>query len=102
VGINIHVYDLSKSSGYDLHEPEWWDWIRYAGDTEFWYCESFEWVYDTYEPTPYDAIHLKRPKSTEEARRWVEDNILDGNKPRLIQLLDNMKLNNWIWLHVAS
>lgn len=91
MGLNIYVYRI-PTSVRDSEKYKDWDSSRYTGDDEFStanFSEN-EWVKDGYDL-------YWRPKDFEAGRKWVRDNIIDVCQPRLLNILDAMEKDRFLF-----
>lgn len=111
MGLNIFVYRHISGShkGRDLKLENYsskigFDESKHTGDREF--LLSMEKVItldeqiDDYD-MDYGQYH--RPADIEEIRSWVnsQDNLAEGNKTRLLKLLDALESDKDLWLYCS-
>lgn len=86
-------YPILKTEKYEKFDS-----ARYSGDREFVSSVDFK-------PHPQDGVDFEerfyRPKDFSVARQWVKDNIIDGNQPRLLTLLEEMEKDESIYLYFS-
>ena len=74
---------------YMTENQDWFDSLRYRGDFQFVFENEWEFV-DV--ENPIEEQELVRPKNFAKCRDWVNNSILlEGNKNRLINVLDVME-----------
>lgn len=113
MGINIFTYRLlehvSEPNGnYPPHQYwkkeryEDWDWGRHTGDREF-ASADFEWIEVVDNPDSHDFSDCyNRPKDIDKAIEWVNKNIQpEGNRQRLINLLEAMRIDDKLFIHCS-
>lgn len=102
MGVNVIAYklgDIVKDGDYDTYRVKSrhdFDSARHSGDREFIMCQEFDWdeVGDGYYIENYS-----RPKNPQEAKEWIKNNIEpEGNKERLLKLMDDMLEDETIYL----
>ena len=98
MGLNILLYKIIKKDKietwnnkfeiyYEVERQSWFDSLRYLGDKEFYSENEFEY----YDETCEDGKDYYRPESFEKCKTWVENNIIERNKERLITVLEKME-----------
>lgn len=91
--------ELGKEIYMEEQDHPTFETLRMIGDSDFAYCEDFEWIYEFEDPEakPHDWSY-KRPKDIDQAISW-----LNANYPghRLIELLEEMKTNDKLWLIIS-
>lgn len=110
MGINIFAYRLlgikdDKSdpigiSKYWETESVDFDSLRRSGDREFINEDSFGWS-ELIEDDKNWSENYIRPINIAEAKRWVKENIYEGNQPRLLSILDKMEQDKMIYFTVS-
>lgn len=104
--MGIHIISIivkGREDGYlDYDHFTDFDSIRMSGDSDFVFSEDFEWeyIYDN-EKHPTHGDRYKRPKDLGSAKKWVTENVIQGNQKRLINLLKSMEGKNNLWIHVS-
>lgn len=96
MGIHISVVKIVGFEPYEDYgktiifvnkeKQKWFDYLRYAGDTNFNNEVEFEYM-----DVPDKEEMLKRPKDFDAAEKWVKENISDGNQFRLLNALEKMR-----------
>ena len=87
MGLNLYVYALEatkRNKFISKEEYPGWDAAKYSGDREFDQADlPKKYVRDEYEM-------YWRPEDLSKWKTWVDQNIVEGNKKRLINVLDLM------------
>lgn len=100
MGINISVEKVidkkmeetwsGKTIPYYLTErQDWFDYLRYSGDREFFAENEFEYIHEDIEEQ-----QLVRPKNFNKCREWVKEKVIEGNQQRLLNALNKMEQDN--------
>jgi hypothetical protein len=77
------------------------DSVRQISDSDFIFSEEIEWLWIFDDPDDKNSeFGYKRPKDIDFAIDWVKRNNPKYNM-RLVTLLEAMKKNSNIWLHVS-
>lgn len=93
MGVNIHLVD---EQGYHPPEYGWWDYIRHSGDKEF-ITANLGWTFRRRD----DDEPLKRP-DMDAAEQWVRANVTpEGNRERLLKLVDFLRGHPEAWLYAS-
>jgi len=96
MGLNISVnkitsktfeetFSFEKVPVYWIERQEWFDYMRHSGDSDF--VENNEFFYVDLDSDK----ELQRPVDFNKTIQWVNENIHENNKQRLIQALEKMK-----------
>ena len=80
---------------------ERFDGLRYSGDREF-----MRWIYDHCEKLKEpleaeDQYGLYRPDDFCAARAWVNAEVVEGNRQRLLNLLDMLEAEPDLWMDAS-
>lgn len=114
MGIHISVHKIlgieEQSDSYPecmykyfkKEEHPTWDWIRHSGDNEFWLNDSFDWVmrYEGDDGDDWEGAY-HRPKDLDAAIKWVNENIVEINRPRLVEILTEMKYDQQLYFRCS-
>jgi hypothetical protein len=108
MGLNIYPCIISRRDNNRIQIKSFDDFEtqRYSGDRKFVMTHDFEWdnEIDNLHGRPFGEIGevYSRPHNIEEAKIWVNKNIKpEGNKNRLLKLLDAMKENPKLFLYCS-
>lgn len=107
MGLNICAYNITVTDlvrkGNSLHAEryEGFDSCRYTGDRDFIDSDNIKWL-----PHPEGGLDFEeeyyRPENIQQAREWViGSNIFEGNKPRLLKLLDDMEADPTLYIYCS-
>lgn len=105
MGLNISVYRFSEDrdkEGYLVQLPTTfkWDTIRHIGDSVFaQQKEVLESRIPDNEHRPEEYYH--RPIDFNYCRTFVMNNIPEGNRARLLDILDIMECDKNIWFYFS-
>jgi len=72
------------------------DSIRHFGDREFITRDWDGWNYET-----WGSNVLQRPKSSEQAKQWIIDNIEPRNQRRLLDAVDAVCADETLYFHAG-
>ena len=112
MGINITAWRINGIEEFNDQYPDClytffkkeklpdWDTCRFSGDKEFWMTDDLEWEtrYEgDVEKDGFDKTYHK-PKDLDKATDWVKNNIYAGNQKRWLNLFEQMKNDNSIYL----
>lgn len=113
MGLHICAYILkervtdewSGQSYWEVETFENFDSIRRSGDKEFVTTGELEWIEKLDNPkgtTLSDIGHnYIRPENLDLAKRWVMRNVYEGNQKRLLDLLEEMRKDNRLFIYCA-
>lgn len=109
MGVNISVIKIvSKTMEegwhknlvpyYHTQNQYWFDHLRYGGDKDF----IIENEFQSYDDSDDEGMEYVRPKDFNKCRKWVHENIVEGNKPRLLNALNELEKDStlafsWSW-----
>ena len=100
MGLNLSIEKIIRiGSGcaYVTQDQDWFDYIRHSGDREF----AVQYIFKYCEELDGDS-ELYRPKDFDKAIEWVNDNIdPEGNRNRLIEALERMRLEDNLYFTVS-
>lgn len=111
MGINIIVYRIKSveedewgSKYFNIEKYENWDHYRHVGDREFANSVEFDTRWDgdiTIEESRYNDRDYLRPSNFNDARKWVEENIENINKKRLLDILNIMEKETDLYFYAS-
>jgi len=104
MGINISLYrvlSIEKEEGwggkyYDFCKTEcieWFDHLRYSGDRDFISNNKFKSI-------DSDDEYI-RPVNIEQCRKWIKENVYEGNQERLLKAIDLIEEDEMVGFHVS-
>ena len=100
MGVNIHILRTTESGEEDLDfEADWWDTIRYTGDTDLYHDDTLDWEYANLED---NWSPVKRPRDWEAFRAWIDENVPEGNRPRWHECIERIQGRDDLWLEFSS
>ena len=108
MGVNLFPYVLKEriedpyGKYFDKERFEEFDSLRYAGDRDF-ICSDIEWLEELDNPEGRSlgevGQNFSRPADIDEAIRWIENNISENRQKRLIDLMEEMKKNENLYIY---
>ena len=103
MGVHIRLERVKDVNEHDFREVSKefnFDTLRHSGDEEFASSDLWEGITCC---NHYCCDYLfNRPKDFEKTRKWIDNNIVpDGNKKRLLSLIDILKNNKDLYLYFS-
>ena len=93
--MGIHLIPYKISAG-NLSEFKDFDSCRFQGDLEFASTQEIDRIYKTL----HDEDIYWRPKDFTKAKQWViEHAVAEGNRDRLVELLNHMEQDETLWIY---
>lgn len=112
MGVHICPYILKKKVTDDYGDNYWeteeyngFDHIRYSGDRDFVTTNEIDWDEELDNPDGKTmgsiGRNYNRPKDIDKAIKWVKENVYKGNQERLINLLEEMRKNEKLFIYCS-
>lgn len=88
------AWGASLFSYVETEDQKWFDHLRHSGDADFVSQNKFVSL--------DDESRYKRPEDFTICRKWVNENVVECNRQRLLTALDNLEQDNslafsWSW-----
>ncbi len=109
MGLNIIVYKIVEKTMeegwhnnlvpyYKVERQDWFDSLRLSGDKDF-VTENEFVAYDENDEEGRDYV---RPKDFSKCREWINENVIESNRQRLLKALDFFEKDKdlvflWSW-----
>lgn len=99
VHIDIKRYDPGSVEIGDS-SVDWWDCVRYSGDTEIAHSKQVDWEF--FDRGDCDSwVTYQRPKDWSQLETAVESFVPESNKPRWREAIRRMKADSSLWFEIS-